>query len=1016
MQISYSQGSGIVRGKITDEDGEDLIGATVYLKNNQSTATIADFEGNFELGIPSNGPQIIVVSFVAHQTIEDTLQINSGKVIVQNYTLSSVTEQIEGVEVYARANRANDNYMKDIKMKSPVSIDYISKETIKKTGDSHVDDAVKRVTGVSTVQGFITVRGLADRYVKTTINGARIPTLDPLTNNIKLDMFPTSLVDNIVIMKTQSPDLPGDWAGAYLSIETKDYPSKLMVNVKTSVGFYPSSTFKESVTSEQGPTDWLGYDNGFRDFNHSSFSSVKNTPPPYEMFKGWGMENYLLSLGVNREHLNSGSIPYDQNIYIKLALVEMGVLAPGYLYNTEEAISSINRTFYNVDKRNEAIENLNNKAIETNAALAQNGWKTSTRQMPLSFSQDFSIGNQTKLFGRPLGLLMGFRYGSSYKADNTIEKIYYSPEENFNINAQYERQQSIVKNEWSALINTAYKLSANHSISLLFMPNFSGANRARADSGYSKSYEDEAWLYGLKYNMYYEERQQLIYQVHTQHYIPLFKLKINLDASYTDGKSSTPNLLNMEYGPVPEDVKDENSGYYEFPYGFRPARNFRNLDEVILDARLKLEFPISKKTGFVRKAKFGASYLDNTRVSEQYEYKLYTHNDLPATFNSLDEIFNAESFNFQTDNYGNLYVPMFFRSQANTFTHNIGYSKISAAYGMLDYEITNRVRISGGLRVEQSETFSDVKKFHELGLPENDSLRSFSNESAGAPVNGVQDLYANPANLEYFDFLPSINSVFKLINNEKLAMNIRASYGRSLARPSIREISPYWYLDYDLDMYVLGNNDMKITHINNYDLRFESYFNSGEFLSISFFRKDFENHIEIVNSRGLIRWENAKHGLVNGIEVEGKKAVIDNLFLGANLTLVQSNTKVDLTGYTGGIARTIDRPMFGQAPYVVNGLIDYTSDRTGITVALSYNIQGPKLAIISENDIYEIPRHQFDMKLSKSIGEHFSTELKIRNLLNQPVVFSYQNENNFDFIYDSYNYGSSYVFSLSYTL
>ncbi|HOO09492.1 MAG TPA: TonB-dependent receptor plug domain-containing protein, partial [Cyclobacteriaceae bacterium] len=77
-------------------------------------------------------------------------------------------------------------------------------ELIKKTGDANVTAAIARVSGVSTNGSFITVRGIGDRYIKTMINGMRIPTLDPFTNNIKLDIFPSSLVDNIIITKTAS--------------------------------------------------------------------------------------------------------------------------------------------------------------------------------------------------------------------------------------------------------------------------------------------------------------------------------------------------------------------------------------------------------------------------------------------------------------------------------------------------------------------------------------------------------------------------------------------------------------------------------------------------------------------------------------------------------------------------------------------------------------------------------------------------------------------------------------------
>ena len=92
-----------------------------------------------------------------------------------------------------------------------------------------------------------------------------IPTLDPFTNNIKLDLFPASLVDNIIITKTASPELPGDWAGAYISIETKDYPDKLSVNMESSIGYNNQSSFKNVISSQRSSTDWLGYDNGLRE-------------------------------------------------------------------------------------------------------------------------------------------------------------------------------------------------------------------------------------------------------------------------------------------------------------------------------------------------------------------------------------------------------------------------------------------------------------------------------------------------------------------------------------------------------------------------------------------------------------------------------------------------------------------------------------------------------------------------------------------------------------------------------
>ncbi|MBK7042178.1 MAG: TonB-dependent receptor plug domain-containing protein [Bacteroidetes bacterium] len=129
---------------------------------------------------------------------------------------------------------------------------------MKKIGDTNVTTAVSRVSGVSTNGSFITVRGIGDRYVLTAINGSQIPTLDPFTNNIKLDIIPSSLVDNVIISKTASPDLPGDWTGAYISVETKDYPEKMSLNIETTVGYNQNSSFRDILANQ--PALLTGWD------------------------------------------------------------------------------------------------------------------------------------------------------------------------------------------------------------------------------------------------------------------------------------------------------------------------------------------------------------------------------------------------------------------------------------------------------------------------------------------------------------------------------------------------------------------------------------------------------------------------------------------------------------------------------------------------------------------------------------------------------------------------------------
>jgi hypothetical protein len=114
--------------------------------------------------------------------------------------------------------------------------------------------------------------------------------------------------------------------------------------------------------------------------------------------------------------------------------------------------------------------------------------------------------------------------------------------------------------------------------------------------------------------------------------------------------------------------------------------------------------------------------------------------------------------------------------------------------------------------------------------------------------------------------------------------------------------------------------------------------------------------------------------------------------------------------------------MFGQAPWIVNAMLSHRWDKVGLVSTVSYNVQGPKLATIVNAqipipDVYEMPRHLIDMKFSKSLGEHFGVDFRVRNLLNSPVRRSYEFDAGFDLLdFDNYAWGTSIILGFSYSL
>ena len=117
-----------------------------------------------------------------------------------------------------------------------------------------------------TIGNFVVVRGLSDRYIRTALNGAEIPSLDPKRSSVSMDLFPTNLIDNLVVVKTLNADLPSNYSGAYIIVVTKDFPDRFTFSYSTSTGFNTNATFNENfITSAVGSTELWGWDNGSLD-------------------------------------------------------------------------------------------------------------------------------------------------------------------------------------------------------------------------------------------------------------------------------------------------------------------------------------------------------------------------------------------------------------------------------------------------------------------------------------------------------------------------------------------------------------------------------------------------------------------------------------------------------------------------------------------------------------------------------------------------------------------------------
>ncbi|MBK8587127.1 MAG: hypothetical protein IPN88_17665 [Bacteroidetes bacterium] len=445
------------------------------------------------------------------------------------------------------------------------------------------------------------------------------------------------------------------------------------------------------MSSQRSTTDWLGYDNTFREHNHSEFTNAVSTPTQYQEFVALGLGSYYNSLGVNQQNWGEGTETGE--MYFKLGLVQLGLLPPAQ-FDDQDAFNNAKLLYINGPYKNQAFDNLNAGEIDYREFISNN-WNTTVRKAPINFSQKFYYRNQVKLFKRDLGFIVGYRYGSSivYDANSVSNRAAVAADDQGNLvnTVSSSMQQKVSKeaNGWSALVNASYKINPNNSFSLVFMPNFTGVNTvlSSVDNRDSSNFV-------ITQSQFYEQRQQLIYQLKTEHYVPAIKTKIDLSASYTNGKSSAPDFKNVQY------LKDPFTDFYQIGPEIRDGihRYYRYLSDDLFDSQLSFEIPIKKRDYLVRKVKFGGAYQRNERKSDQYDYSIDFGNYSALTMKNddLEGLFNLNNFNLYsfTDIYSvdHHTIDIFYNEAASDANHTFGNSSIAAGFIMTDYSISDQWR------------------------------------------------------------------------------------------------------------------------------------------------------------------------------------------------------------------------------------------------------------------------------------------------------------------------------------
>lgn len=256
-----------ISGKIVNEKNEPLAG--VSIKTHTGAGTTSTVDGNFSLSLATGIKYEIVFSAVGYatKTIED-VEVTSGGVNELNVVLQTEAKDMNTVVVAARssARRETVNSLIAYQKNTNTVASVISAEAIRRSPDRNTGEVLKRVPGTSIQEGkYLVVRGLSDRYNQAMLNGILLSSTEPDRKTFSFDLFPAPMIDNIIMNKAFVPELPGEWAGGLVQVQTKEIPSSNFLTVQVGTGFNSQTIGRDFYRYKGGKLDWLGVEDGTRD-------------------------------------------------------------------------------------------------------------------------------------------------------------------------------------------------------------------------------------------------------------------------------------------------------------------------------------------------------------------------------------------------------------------------------------------------------------------------------------------------------------------------------------------------------------------------------------------------------------------------------------------------------------------------------------------------------------------------------------------------------------------------------
>lgn len=261
---------GRIEGRlISAEDGSVVVGARIYISG-VASETVSDQDGRFATEVPAGIRSISVLHQGFSTLTRDGLEVIPEQRVTIELELTPAGTELPEFVVLAPFISGSLASVLEERQQSETIAELLSTEQIARAGDSDAAGALKRVTGLTLVgEGFVYVRGLGERYSSTTLNGMSMPSPDPTRRVVPLDLFPADILDSVLVQKTFSPWVPGEFGGGTIELRTVGMPEEGFFKVSAGLEYLDGTSLQDGLRYQGGGSDWTGYDDGARDLPDS---------------------------------------------------------------------------------------------------------------------------------------------------------------------------------------------------------------------------------------------------------------------------------------------------------------------------------------------------------------------------------------------------------------------------------------------------------------------------------------------------------------------------------------------------------------------------------------------------------------------------------------------------------------------------------------------------------------------------------------------------------------------------